>query len=84
MGIFCVLLMTTTIGTNAFEWSYVLDTPLNWVVIWAIILGGLVLAILGVKKAKITKWVTIPVFIPYVLWAVVAVIQGYWLIFGAI
>ncbi len=83
-GIFCVLLMTTTIGTNAFEWSYVLDTPLNWIAIWAIILGGLVLAILGVKKAKITKWVTIPVFIPYVLWMVVAVIWGYWSIFGAI
>jgi hypothetical protein len=82
--IYCVFLMTTTIGTNVFEWSYVLDTPLNWTAISLIIVSGLVLAILGVKKAKITKWVTIPVFIPYVLWAVVAVIQGYWLIFGAI
>jgi hypothetical protein len=84
MGIYCVFLMTTTIGTNVFEWDYVLGTPINWVAIWCIIISGLVLAILGVKKTKITKWVTIPVFIPYVLWAVVAVIQGYWLIFGAI
>jgi hypothetical protein len=44
----------------------------------------LALAILVVKKAKITKWVTIPVFIPYLLWAIVAAIFGYWSIFGAI
>ena len=83
-GLFCLFLMTTTIGTNVFEWRYVLDTSLNWIAIWILILGGFALAVLGVKKAKITKWITIPVFIPYVLWAVVAVIQGYWAIFGAI
>jgi hypothetical protein len=84
-GLNCVfLIVTTTIGANVFEWSYVLDTPLNWVAIWLIIISGLALAILGVKKAKITKWITIPVFIPFAVWAVIAVIWGYWSIFGAI
>lgn len=83
-GLFCLFLMTTTIGTNVFRWDYVLDTPLNRIAIWAIILAGLALAVFGVKKAKLNKWVTIPVFIPYVLWVVVAVFWGHWSILGAI
>lgn len=76
-GIYCVFLMAKTNGGNAFEWDYVLDTPPNWVAIWLVIISGLALAILGVKKAEITKWITIPVFIPYAGWAVIAVIWAW-------
>ena len=84
-GLYCVfLIVTTTIGANVFKWCYVLDTPFNWLAIWLIIIGGFLLAVLGVKKAGITKWVTIPVFIPYAICAVIIIIWGYWSIFGAI
>ena len=73
MAIYCVNLMYRTLGANVHEWSYVLNTPLNWVAIWMIIISGLALAILGVKKAKLNKWIMIPVFVPYVLWTGIAI-----------
>ena len=74
VAMYCVNLMYGTFGNNVYEWSYVLNTPLNWVAIWGIIICGLVLAVLGAKKAKLNKWIMIPVFVPYVLWAAVCVL----------
>jgi hypothetical protein len=74
VAMYCVNLMYGTFGNNVYEWSYVLNTPLNWVAIWGIIICGLVLAVLGIKKAKLNKWIMIPVFVPYVLWAGITIL----------
>jgi hypothetical protein len=74
MAMYCVNMMYSTSGANVHEWSYILNTPLNWAAIWAIILAGLALAVLGIKKAKLNKWIMIPVFVPYVLWTGITIL----------
>ncbi|MFZ7104855.1 MAG: hypothetical protein ACOWWO_19635, partial [Peptococcaceae bacterium] len=74
LAMYCVNMMHSTLGNNINEWSYILNTTLNWVAIWVIILAGLALAVLGIKKAKLNKWIMIPVFVPYVLWTGITIL----------
>ena len=65
-----MVMTITSAGGISDRWTFVLDTPLNGAAICFIFIAGFVLAVFGVKKAKITNWVMLPVLIPYLILSV--------------
>ncbi len=66
-GMYCLMLLNFNFGQNAFQWDYILNTLPHEAAIFAIFAAGLALAVLGITKAKISKWIMVPVLVPYAL-----------------
>jgi hypothetical protein len=61
-GMFSLLLLTGLL-IHSYQWAYVLSTPLNSISAAVIPATGLIVAVMGIIKKTVTKWIIIPVLV---------------------
>ena len=70
-GLFSVLLVIGPFGYT-YGWAYIPDTYLNKLLAFLVPFAGLVIAVVGIRKKTVTKWIMIPVLVFCLLVAIIA------------
>jgi hypothetical protein len=65
----------------SYPWAYVLDTPLDLLSVAVIPVAGLAIAVVGIWKRTVTRWLMVPVLAFSVLIAVIVELMVYALVF---